>query len=250
MEPVLKAVLHPVWAAGRVWDRTRTFLLERGFADPPFWRKAARELGLKDPAVRVWRREAAVLEAALDRRWADVSGWQHSGCLEASCREVLYVVVRALRPLAVVETGVANGASSCFLLSALKANGKGRLWSIEMPGRNFHTPPGKDVGWLVPGELREGWTLLRQDSLKALPPLLAERGSIDVFIHDSLHTQEMMTREYELAWPRLRQGGLLASDDVNFNAAFAEFASRVGGRPLVWRTRLGFIVKGPPLGRG
>ena len=44
--------------------------------------------------------------------------------------------------------------------------------------------------------------------------MLSRLDGIDMFHHDSLHTWEHMTWEYETALPCLRQGGVLSSDDV------------------------------------
>jgi predicted O-methyltransferase YrrM len=135
-----------------------------------------------------------------------------------------YVVTRALRPKLVVETGVCYGVTSAHILQALNANTKGHLHSIDLP------PLGKNaddhVGRLVPQELRSRWSLHRGISGRVLGPLLAELGSIDLFIHDSLHTYRTMRDEFALAWPVLRSGGVLISDDVQGNAAFQELASR------------------------
>ena len=60
-----------------------------------------------------------------------------------------YASVRALAPNTVVETGVANGVSSAYLLLALQKNGKGCLHSIGLADPAF-LPPGKHLGWLVP----------------------------------------------------------------------------------------------------
>jgi predicted O-methyltransferase YrrM len=46
---------------------------------------------------------------------------------------LLYGIVRALRPENVSETGVAAGVSNVFLNAALVENGRGRLFSIELP---------------------------------------------------------------------------------------------------------------------
>src|SRR2546429_265801 len=43
-----------------------------------------------------------------------------------------YAAIRAFAPEIVVETGVANGVSSSYLLLALEMNGQGRLYSIEI----------------------------------------------------------------------------------------------------------------------
>lgn len=131
-----------------------------------------------------------------------------------------YAVTRAIRPAAVVETGVCYGVTSAYLLAALDANGKGHLYSIDLPPLAKN---GDDyVGWLVPRNLQHRWTLRRGVSSRLLGPLVAEHGPIDLFIHDSLHTYKNMKSEFETAWPALRDGGVLISDDVQGNSAFGE----------------------------
>jgi predicted O-methyltransferase YrrM len=51
----------------------------------------------------------------------------------AAALDSIYVIIRALKPNIIVETGVANGASSFYLLLALKRNKKGHLFSIDFP---------------------------------------------------------------------------------------------------------------------
>jgi hypothetical protein len=46
-----------------------------------------------------------------------------------------------------------------------------------------------------------------------------------VFLHDSLHTYRTMRWEFDVVWPRLREGGALLADDVQANRAFAESAA-------------------------
>jgi len=133
-----------------------------------------------------------------------------------------YMACRALKPRTVVETGVCYGVTSSYLLQGLKENGSGSLHSIDLP------PLGKKgddyVGWLVPNELREGWKLHRGTSRRLLRSLLGELGQIDLFVHDSLHTDANMKMEFAAAWPALRAGGVLISDDVEGNRAFLEMA--------------------------
>jgi hypothetical protein len=45
---------------------------------------------------------------------------------------LLYALVRLRRPASILETGVANGHSTYFLLHALRANGTGRLYSVDI----------------------------------------------------------------------------------------------------------------------
>jgi predicted O-methyltransferase YrrM len=134
-----------------------------------------------------------------------------------------YALARALHPKLVVETGVCYGVTSAYLLQALAANSSGHLHSIDLPplGKN-----GDDfVGWLVAKELRSRWTLHRGTSRLLLGPLLADLGQIDLYIHDSLHTYKNMSHEFRLSWSNLRPGGVLISDDIEGNTAFAELAA-------------------------
>ena len=67
--------------------------------------------------------------------------------------ELIYVIVRLLRPNCIVETGVAAGVSSTFILEALNRNDRGELYSIDLPstarcedGWKYWAPPGKEPG--------------------------------------------------------------------------------------------------------
>jgi len=157
---------------------------------------------------------------------------------------VQYAAVRAFRPATVVETGVANGVSSSYLLLAVKKNGVGKLHSIDI-GDNSYVPAGKTTGWIVPEFLRPLWDFRIGDSKLLLPQLLSELGSIDVFIHDSLHVYDHMLWEYRAAYPYLRAGGLLFSDDALWNKAFPEFAAEVRAKQHAIVRGVGFLKKPP-----
>lgn len=124
--------------------------------------------------------------------------------------EALYLLVRAARPRVVVETGVLYGASSAHILAALARNARGELHSIDI-GRDPREPPHEHF---VPPDLQPRWKLIIGDSRVELPALLERCGGIDMFYHDSLHTFEHMTWEFETAFPYLSSEGLLSSDDV------------------------------------
>jgi len=153
-----------------------------------------------------------------------------------------YAAVRALKPSCVVETGVANGVSSSYLLLALRKNGHGRLHSVGLADPAF-LPAGKEPGWLVPEWLRSGWQIHLGDARDILPRLFEELGSIDVFIHDSLHTYEHMMWEFDTAYPYLRPGGLLFADDALWNDAFHDFAREEGAHEAHILRGVGFLRK-------
>ena len=93
-------------------------------------------------------------------------------------------------------------------------------------------PPGSEPGWLIPTQLKERWTLILGRSQEELPPLLERLGTIDSFMHDSEHSFDCMWFEFNAAWPALRPGGVLLSDDVNSTEAFARFAAQEGRQPV------------------
>jgi predicted O-methyltransferase YrrM len=153
-----------------------------------------------------------------------------------------YATIRAVKPDRVLETGIANGVSSAYILLAMDRNQKGALYSIDV-NDGSHLPSGKQVGWVVPAWLRERWTVRLGDARELLPCVLGELKSLDIFIHDSLHTYEHMKFEYEQAYPFIREDGILISDDALWNPAFEEFAGRVK-TPMAHVLRgVGFLKK-------
>jgi predicted O-methyltransferase YrrM len=154
---------------------------------------------------------------------------------------LLYALVRRVRPAQVIETGVAQGISTTFILSALRRNDRGRLSSIDLPNRSpdgsldpvsgvrdrTYVPPGRSSGWIVPRDLRERWDLSEGKAEQLLPTL---QGAVEIFFHDSLHTPAHMRFEFEWALGHLVPGGVLVSDDIHWNEAFTEFLRRNAGR--------------------
>ena len=131
-----------------------------------------------------------------------------------------YLVCRLLKPEIVVETGVAYGVSSAFILRALKENGRGVLHSVDLPPLRRKT--GMFWGIMVDEELESRWYPHHGPSKLVLPQLLEEIGMLDIFIHDSVHTYGNMLQEFATIWPRLRSGGVIVADDIERNGAFGE----------------------------
>jgi predicted O-methyltransferase YrrM len=151
-------------------------------------------------------------------RRRDACGSQ--GLMGALDSATLYALTRWRRPAIVVESGGFLGMSSAFLLKALVDEGltTANLYSMEWS-------EDCDQGALIPHELRSQFVPLRgkvEDFVRSdeLP------SSIDMFLHDSSHSYRHMLWEFRQFWPRLRDGGLLVSHDVNMNAAFPEFVAK------------------------
>lgn len=193
------------------------------------------------PAEGDFAAEVAALQADARSR--------HGLDADTTLAHVLFCVALHLDAERVVETGVARGVSSRFLLRALEQHGHGGLWSIDLPPRGDDF--GDQSGALVPSELRQRWTFRRGSSRRILPGLLGELGTIDLFIHDSQHTERNMTFELELGWRHLRPGGFIVADDIHENAAFRRFVERtraphVIGQEHVKAGLFGVTVKPAP----
>jgi predicted O-methyltransferase YrrM len=181
---------------------------------------------LREPALREVEEDTRNLMAGIRCRDPFAPRWAADSLLARCC----YLSCRLLEPSVVIETGVAYGVSSAFILSALEENGHGVLHSVDLPPlrREYE----RFWGIAVPGALRGRWNLHRGSSGRVLAGLLGQTGAVELFVHDSLHTYRNMRREFEAVWPRLRTGGMILADDVERNRAFDEVRHR---DPALWR---------------
>jgi len=157
-------------------------------------------------------------------------GWDDADCGFA---RAAWCLTRHGAPRAVVETGVARGLTSRVILEALTINGSGRLCSIDLPPLMPEPGGGEQTGAAVSEGLKRRWTLLRGSSRRRLPRLLAELGTIDLFVHDSRHSDRNVSFELTQAWAALRPGGFLLVDDLHHNRAFPWCVARFGNPPAI-----------------
>ena len=136
--------------------------------------------------------------------------------------QLLWVLVTHTRPEVVIETGVARGVSSAYVLDAMAQNNMGHLWSIDLPplgdGWEAH------IGSAVPEGLCGRWTYCRGASRRLLPRILATRTP-DIFVHDGLHTTRNMAFEFSAAWDAFPRRGLV-SDDIDDSKAWRDFSAK------------------------
>jgi hypothetical protein len=146
---------------------------------------------------------------------------------DAGLVRALWCLARHLRPKKVIETGVAHGVTSRFILEALKRSEDGHLWSIDLPPleRDWR----KQVGAAVGARFSDRWSYVRGSSRRRLPELLSRLGQIDLFIHDSLHSERNVRFELDRAWAALRPNGALVVDDVDANWGFRSFTQTFSG---------------------
>ena len=147
----------------------------------------------------------------------------------------LFALVRITRPVTVVESGVASGISSAFILMGLKSNRSGTLRSIDYPvqrkgargGESWAIPQGRSSGWAVPGGLRKSWDLHIGRSEDLLKPLLAGAGGLDFYCHDSPVDEAHFEFEMKAVLPHLRPGSLVVADNIYWGT-FRDSAESVG----------------------
>ena len=130
-----------------------------------------------------------------------------------------YAICRLLKPAIILETGVAHGVTSAFLLRALEENNYGMLHSLELP---FGKGVDRFVGVAVPEDSKQRWELHKGINRRVLPELLRKIGSVDVFVHDSGETYRNLQWEFSTVLPYLRPGGAIIANDIEGNQAFEE----------------------------
>jgi len=134
--------------------------------------------------------------------------------------KIFYMITLYNKPKILLETGVANGTSSFFFLSALKKNGVGKLISADIKN---------DVGVVVPDELKSNWDLkiFENDVKNSFKKLVSSIPEIDMFLHDSDHTYNWQYFEYSTVLNKIKEGGLFMSDDVDNSYAFIDFYKKI-----------------------
>jgi predicted O-methyltransferase YrrM len=130
----------------------------------------------------------------------------------------LYVLVRHYGLEKIVETGSYFGQSTLYILLALDKNGKGVLHSFDAHPNDVgwypDLPDDFELGYIVPDSLKDKWELHEGDINETLERGMEEIGEIDIFFHDSNHSEEHKNYEFDLAQDYLKDGGILASHDV------------------------------------
>lgn len=165
-------------------------------------------------------------------------------------RILLYVLVRQLRPDAVLETGVYYGGNTAFLLAALHRNRRGRLVSIDLPDSTIRTggpstnvarhplvgdtefyDAGLKPGFIVPDYLKARWDFVEGNSLEEIP----KRGEVfDLYLHDSDHSMGFLTAELAAAFAKLSRNAVLVADDIDWSNAFFAFCVERRLSPLLF----------------
>lgn len=126
-------------------------------------------------------------------------------------RSSWYAIIRATKPMLVVESGTENGFGSVIISEALRQNGSGQLVTIDID---------KFSGCLIgQKELKNTYQII-DSSICALESL----KQIDLFIHDSDHSSDYESLEYKMLENRLSDNGIVISDNSHVSSVLADWA--------------------------
>jgi predicted O-methyltransferase YrrM len=139
-----------------------------------------------------------------------------SSGLGSSC-DLLYGLVRSMKPDLCVEIGSARGRSACSIGMALKENGRGKLVAID-PHRRTEWNDYQSVdtfetitGNLAVLELTDWVEIRRSTSLEAVQ---GWQRPIDMIFIDGDHSYAGVKRDWQLFMPHVRQFGVVVFHDT------------------------------------
>lgn len=133
--------------------------------------------------------------------------------------QLLYSLVRYIRPAVTVEIGLANGISALFIAQALRDNGHGRHIAIDP----FQSTEWHDAGMvaLERAGLSDWVTLDPRYAHCALPDLEARRLRTQFVFVDGSHQFDYVMCDFLAVDRILDVGGLIAFDDSDWPAVSA-----------------------------
>ncbi|GJE37724.1 class I SAM-dependent methyltransferase [Methylobacterium persicinum] len=140
---------------------------------------------------------------------------------ELEVLEIWYNLCRMIRPTRVIETGVYQGLSTCYLAAAMHDNGLGgKIYGIDPLPQNHL--------W-IGTELEKYIEYLSIFSYGALPYLVGQE--YDLLIVDSEHTYKTANLELVNFEPLVRPGGYIIMHDTLFHDGVAQAARALYDSP-------------------
>lgn len=138
-----------------------------------------------------------------------------------------YACVRAIKPKHVVESGIDKGLGSCLIAAALRRNA-----AEGCPGRLSALDINPDAGYLIQGGYREVVDIVLGNSLDTIPTL---SRPVDLFIHDSWHSEEHEAAEFALVESKLTESALLLTDNAAESDVLLRHSEKTGRRFLCFQ---------------
>lgn len=136
--------------------------------------------------------------------------------------DLLYFLIRYLKPTVVVETGVASGYSSYASLEALDANKSGMLYSSDLPYFRLENPE-QYIGIIVPEKLKKNWKLYIKGDRQNLPSISSQINQIDIFHYDSDKSYNGRKFAMTSLDEKFTQDSVIIMDDIQNNDFFFDY---------------------------
>ncbi|MDX6694827.1 MAG: alpha-galactosidase [Blastocatellia bacterium] len=161
------------------------------------------------------------LRAWVGRYGLDALAWSFYGTTEATAARVrdpstlpllalLHYLLRSNGCCRVLETGTARGVSAACIASAVAHREGGRV--VTFDPASF--PERGELWSLLPARMRECLDARETDSLEGMRACLKAGESFDAALLDSLHVEEHIWQEFQLASQLVCPGGLILIHDV------------------------------------
>lgn len=134
-----------------------------------------------------------------ERKWRTGSIWEVEG-------QVLFALVRVLKPKSVLEIGTWAGCGASHILEALTLNGgKGKLTSVDIDA---------SMGYDIPYSLRKRWEIKvgrGQDFIQS-----GELGQIDLVFEDASHDEVETTEILQTIKDNLKPRLVISHDGMHY----------------------------------
>jgi predicted O-methyltransferase YrrM len=130
---------------------------------------------------------------------------------------LIFTIIKCNNFSLIVETGVANGATTNAIMSALEGDRSGgslHSFDILPQAASAYGGQGNWIFHLLP----------TRSAHKEIERTVSTLQPSDLWIHDSDHGYRWQKFEYLLALKHLKPGGILISDDIDASPAWGELA--------------------------
>jgi predicted O-methyltransferase YrrM len=137
---------------------------------------------------------------------------------------MLQWLVRVLQPEVLVEVGTSVGYSAIWMATALEANGKGKIWTIESHSGRFEKAQANIA--------KAGMTLYIEQILGHAPEVFEDNIPDEVQMAFFDATKMETKSFFEAVFPRMKSGGMIVVDNVTTHRAgmLLQFIEELYGR--------------------
>jgi predicted O-methyltransferase YrrM len=142
---------------------------------------------------------------------------------------ILWALTRVLRPRSVVEIGTGHGYGALYIGSALRANGAGRLATLD--GIDVRVRLAREA--LQRFELAATVEVVSGEFARTVPDTLARLAPVDLLFSDGAKVPADTRAEFIRALQSMPAGGHMLFDDIDFSADITRVWRDIGAHERV-----------------